>query len=411
MRLKTGRQSIDHVAGCNVIEDGGMLCGTHTQMQGSRRPSESTEPLSVIFWIKLRTGWNERQLPKNQSPLNKGWQFVSPGLAGEIISYTISQMTGLGTSTICTIVSEVSQAIVDCLWDQEVGSLMPKSEADLCKKMHEMEETWQFPCCWSAVDGCHIPIKCPAGGLESSKEYQNFKNFYSVILMAMVDYKYRFIWGSCGFPGNTHDSIIFQSTDIWTSIMENEAILKTGKEVEGVHIPALIFADAAFQGKMKPYGNAVLTAKQRYFNYRLSRARMVTEGAYGQLKGCWRILHRKCESSAKEVKIITLACVILHNICLSQNDQLPRYWDITTDLKTNGEIREMLDMTKAKKVKDSEKETIKIRNALADRFWKEKVEAKKCNKIFSNNHNINRTVENSLSVLQLQLKSIKLSNL
>ena len=294
--------------------------------------------------------------------------------------YTISQMTGLGTSTICTIVSEVSQAIVDCLWDQEVASLMPKSEADLCKKMHEMEEAWQFPCCWSAVDGCHIPIKCPAGGLESSKEYHNFKNFYSVILMAMVDSKYRFIWGSCGFPGNSHDSIIFQSTDIWTSIMENEAILKIGKEIEGVHIPALILADSAFPLKcwmLKPYGNAVLTAKQRYFNYRLSRARMVTEGAYGQLKGRWRILHRKCESSAKEVKIITLACVILHNICLSQNDQLPRYWDITTDLKTNEEIREMLDMTKAKKVKDSEKEAIKIRNALADRFWKEKVEAEK----------------------------------
>ena len=56
--------------------------------------------------------------------------------------YTISQMTGLGTSTICTIVSEVSQAIVDCLWDQEVTRYMPNSEAELCKKIQEMEEAW-----------------------------------------------------------------------------------------------------------------------------------------------------------------------------------------------------------------------------------------------------------------------------
>ena len=49
-----------------------------------------------------------------------------------------------------------------------------------------MEELWQFPCSWAAVDGCHIPIKCPPGGQSSRKEYHNFKNFYSIVLMALV---------------------------------------------------------------------------------------------------------------------------------------------------------------------------------------------------------------------------------
>ena len=38
------------------------------------------------------------------------------------------------------------------------------------------------------------------------KQYYNFKNFYSAVLLALVDAKYRFIWASLGAPGNTHDS-------------------------------------------------------------------------------------------------------------------------------------------------------------------------------------------------------------
>ena len=54
---------------------------------------------------------------------------------------------------------------------------------------------------------------------------------------------------------------------------------------------------------MKSFTNAVLTAHQRYFNYRLSIARMVSEGAYDQLKGRWGALLRKSESSRDVIGI------------------------------------------------------------------------------------------------------------
>ena len=76
--------------------------------------------------------------------------------------------------------------------------------------MKEMNDRWQFPFCWAAIDDSHIPIKCPPGGAASCKEYHNFKNCYSVVLMAIVDLRYRFIWGSCGFPAYSHDAIIFR---------------------------------------------------------------------------------------------------------------------------------------------------------------------------------------------------------
>jgi hypothetical protein len=37
-----------------------------------------------------------------------------------------------------------------------------------------------------AIDGCHIPNKCPPGGKNACKEYHNYKNFFSVVLMASL---------------------------------------------------------------------------------------------------------------------------------------------------------------------------------------------------------------------------------
>ena len=77
---------------------------------------------------------------------------------------TIAEMVGLGVSTTCSIVSEVAEVIVEILWDSEVTTYMPKSETEFYQKMNDMDQKWQFPCCWGAIDGCHIPIKCPPGG-------------------------------------------------------------------------------------------------------------------------------------------------------------------------------------------------------------------------------------------------------
>ena len=45
---------------------------------------------------------------------------------------------------------------------------------------------------------------------------------------------------------------------------------------------------------------------------------MVTEGAYGQLKGRWRVLLRNCESTRDQVRTTTLACLILHNVYIDR---------------------------------------------------------------------------------------------
>ena len=223
--------------------------------------------------------------------------------------YSIGEMVGLARPTVTMIVNEVSHVIVSCLWQEFVSAHMPKTEEEFKNKMLDMEELWQFPFSWAAVDGCHIPMKCPPGGNSTRKEYHNFKNFYSIVLMALVDARYRFVWGSCGFPGNSHDSIILQATSLWSDINNGKVLPDFCQDEQGVSIPPLILGDSAFPFKtylMKPYTNAILSKQQRYFNYRLSRARMVIEGAFGQLKGRWRFLLRKSESNTYETKIATL---------------------------------------------------------------------------------------------------------
>ena len=156
-------------------------------------------------------------------------------------------MTGLGVSTVCTIANEVAVAIVNNMWEQSVNCHMPKSEEDFKTKILDMDELWQFPFSWSAIDGCHIPIRCPAGGAETRKEYHNFKNFYSVVAMALVNAHDHFIWGTCGFPGNSHDAIILQSTQLWKDITENNLVPSIGQTVSNdVVIQPLVLGDSGF---------------------------------------------------------------------------------------------------------------------------------------------------------------------
>ena len=65
--------------------------------------------------------------------------------------------------------------------------------------------------------------------------------------MILVDAKYRgFFWASVGFPGNSHDSVILQSTRIWKDITENNIIPSISRSIGGEEVGPVIVADSAF---------------------------------------------------------------------------------------------------------------------------------------------------------------------
>ena len=110
---------------------------------------------------------------------------------------------------------------------------------------------------------------------------------------------------------------------------------------------------------------------------------MVTEGCSGQLKGRWRILLRKCENSKDEMKATTLACMVLHDICIDNGDTISSKLNLTVDPSTierrdSAQIRELLMMTSCEKIRDSSHQASIIRDALAKTFSLEKQTGEVC---------------------------------
>ena len=58
------------------------------------------------------------------------------------------------------------------------------------------------------MDDSYLPRKSRNGETQAMKQNFNFKGFYSIVLMALVDAEYQFVWTSLGAPGNTHDSTL-----------------------------------------------------------------------------------------------------------------------------------------------------------------------------------------------------------
>ena len=85
---------------------------------------------------------------------------------------------------------------------------------------------------------------------------------------------------------------------------------------------------------------------------------MVTEGAYGQSKGRWRVLFGNYEGSSTNVPTFALAYMVLHNIYLvSRGDTIPKKSDLTTDPLTNenrdrAEVRKLLQLQNGAKAQD-----------------------------------------------------------
>ena len=126
--------------------------------------------------------------------------------------------------------------------------------------------------------------------------------------MAMMGSKCRFLWGTVVYPATHMMRLYFNLRKFSSDTKEGKLIPQMAKNLNGVLVPPL--ATMACKALWKCQSQ---NPKHRYFNYRLSRARMLTEKCYGQFKGRSQILLRKGESSTDVVRASTLACIKSRN--------------------------------------------------------------------------------------------------
>ncbi|CAH1969203.1 unnamed protein product [Acanthoscelides obtectus] len=186
----------------------------------------------------------------------------------------------------------------------------------------------KFPRAIGAIDGKHIVLTWPQN---SGSEYFNYKKSFSIVLMALVDSKYNFIFADIGGQGKISDGGIFRHTLLWEMISSNTLNLPASHPLPGsnVDIPYVFLSDGAFAlhpNIMKPYpGNHDRDSPERMFNKKLSGSRVVVDNTFGILSSKFRIFKRPIELCSEKASVITMTCILLHNYLIKSNTSSQMY--------------------------------------------------------------------------------------
>lgn len=174
------------------------------------------------------------------------------------------------------------------------------------------------------MDGKHIVIEAPNF---SGSEYFNYKGTFSIVLFAIVDANYKFIYVNIACQGRISDGGVFKSTGFYKLLEESLLDLPDMCTLPGREklCPHVFIVDDAFPlqpNVLKPYsGCQEKGSKTRIFNYRLSRARRVVENVFGIMASIFRVLRKPLLLQPKKVEKVVLACVYLHNFLRSSSSK------------------------------------------------------------------------------------------
>lgn len=194
----------------------------------------------------------------------------------------------------------------------------PSTTAEWKHIAKEFHNKWNFPNCIGALDGKHVLIQPPK---ECGSYYYNYKGTNSIILMALVDANYEFLYADIGVNGRASDGAAWEQSDLLRCIVEKKLNIPPPQPLpqseSGLQMPFVILSDDAFpltEYLLKPFPFRNQNEIQRIFSYRLSRARRTVENAFGILSNKFRVLLAPINLSPDKVEKVVLACVAMHNM-------------------------------------------------------------------------------------------------
>ncbi|XP_049771727.1 uncharacterized protein LOC126191157 [Schistocerca cancellata] len=246
-------------------------------------------------------------------------RFLATGESYSSLQYS----TRIPQCTLSKIIPETCEAIYKALKDHCLK--VPTSRGEWEQIAEDFEKKWNCYNTIGAMDGKHIRIKCPQA---SGSHFFNYKSFNSIILFAMVDASYKFLYVDVGTNGRVGDAGVFSKSKLRECLIDRSMLnIPDGRKLGNTNIttPMVVLADDAFPlsyNIMKPYPLKGITKEEKVFNYRLSRGRRLVESSFGILASRFRIFLTTINLPPEKVTTITLAACTLHNLLTERRKHL-----------------------------------------------------------------------------------------
>ncbi|XP_068127391.1 uncharacterized protein [Hyperolius riggenbachi] len=218
----------------------------------------------------------------------------------------------LGISTIQGIVNSTCRIIWAVLQPRHLK--FPSSQ-----KWQEIADNFWlkhgFPNCIGAIDGKHVRLICPPC---SGSKYHNYKKYFSITLLAVVDADYRFTYIDVGNYGSSNDASIFERCKLGVRLNDGKLDLPPARPWPGRTEPKpfTFVADEGFGlsvNVMRPYSQKKMNLHKTAFNNRLTHARRVVECTFGILSNKWRVFHTSMQLHPENAVHVVKAACVLHN--------------------------------------------------------------------------------------------------
>jgi hypothetical protein len=263
---------------------------------------------------------------------------------------------------------------------------IPSTEEGWLQIAQEFDEKWNFPHCLGALDGKHVILQAP---VNSGSEYFNYKRQFSIVLFAVVNANYNFVYVDVGCQGRISDGGVFKNCTLHKTIEKGELNSPQPQCLDGreTEIPYFFLGDEAFalsQHLMKVFPGMYPTdSKERVFNYRVCRARRVVENVFGISSSVFRVLRKPLLLHPEKAALIVMAVAHLHNFLRRDKESINLYSPLGSfDYEVEGRLmpgswrndnnEKISSLLQLQRIpKRPPKRAMEIRKELADFFMKE----------------------------------------
>eukprot|EP00903_Cladosiphon_okamuranus_P009074 g8675.t1 len=229
-----------------------------------------------------------------------------------------SRTFGLSEGAVCYCTLEVANLIEEKLRRKHVAWPSPAEQREISTEW-ELEKGLRNVI--GAIDGTHIKVSPPEA---LARAYYNYKHFYSISLLAIVDNEGLFRWFCSGAPGSCGDSGVLQHSQFYHAAEAERTMAAAERRI--LANGAVILGDSAFAESdwmRTPIPKPTCRA-ERFFNFKHSSHRSRVEHAYGRVKKKFPALAKGLDCHIKNAPLLVNACVVLHNFIFALEGQSPR---------------------------------------------------------------------------------------